>query len=348
MEYRELGRTGVQVSGICLGTMTWGEQNTEAEGHAQMDYAFGHGVNFFDTAELYAIPPKPETQGSTERIIGTWFKARQNRDKVILASKVAGRSGMDWIRKDGSSTELSAKQIREAVDQSLKNLQTDYIDLYQVHWPDRPASLFGRNGTVYEHATGPEIAIEETLHALSELVKEGKVRFIGLSNETAWGTMHYLHLSEANGFARVHAIQNAYNLVNRTFEVGLAEIAHREHVGLLAYSPLAQGYLTGKYRGGALPPNSRKALFQRMQRYETPGAAQAIEAYMALANERGIDPSHLAIRFVTSRPFVTSAIIGATTMEQLKTDIDAAALAWTDDLEDAVNALHQLYQNRCP
>ncbi|MCG8446706.1 MAG: aldo/keto reductase [Hyphomicrobiales bacterium] len=348
MEYRELGHTGVKVSAICLGTMTWGEQNTEAEGHAQMDFALDRGVNFLDTAELYAIPPKPETRGATERIIGTWFKARQNRDKIILASKVAGRSGMGWLRQNGRKTELSGQQIREAVHGSLKNLQTDYIDLYQVHWPDRPASLFGRNGTVYEHATGPEIAIEDTLHALSDLVKEGKIRFIGLSNETAWGTMHYLHLSKTNGFARVHAIQNAYNLVNRTFEMGLAEIAHRERVGLLAYSPLAQGYLSGKYRSGALPPKSRKALFQRMQRYETPGAAEAIESYLALADERGIDPSHLAIRFVTSRPFVTSAIIGATAIEQLETDIDAASLAWTDDLEDAVNALHQLYQNRCP
>lgn len=348
MEYRPLGRTGLEVSALCLGTMTYGQQNTEAEGHEQMDYALDRGINFFDTAELYAIPAKKETQGATERVIGSWFKARGNRDKVILATKVVGRSGMNWFRKDGATAELSPGQIREAVDQSLRNLQSDYIDLYQVHWPDRTVNSFGQNGTIYIHDATPSIPIAETLEALSELVKEGKIRFIGLSNETAWGTMQYLALSETRGLARVHSIQNCYNLVNRIFELGLAEIAHREDVGLLAYSPLAQGYLTGKYRNNTLPPESRKALFDMLKRYEKPGGIEAIDAYLALADERGLDPTQMALQFVTTRPFVTSNIFGATTMEQLAHNIDSIDLPWDDDLESAVSALHQIYQNRCP
>ncbi len=348
MEYRELGRTGLKVSSICLGTMTWGEQNTEAEGHEQMDYAIDQGINFFDTAEMYAVPPRKETQGSTEKIIGSWFKARGNRDKVILATKVAGRAPMDWLRDDGSPVEQSRAQIMEAVNKSLKRLQTDYIDLYQLHWPDRPVALFGSSGLAYRHVKAETHPIEEILETLDEIVKSGKVRHIGLSNETPWGTMKFLQASETKGLARVASIQNAYNLLNRTFELGGAEIAHREDVGLLAYSPLAQGYLTGKYQNGALPKGSRKQLFNRLQRYESPQADAAIEEYLALAKKHGLDPSQLANQFATTRPFVTSNIIGATTMEQLKLNIASKDLEWTEELEKEIHEIHQSQPNPCP
>lgn len=348
LEYRELGRTGLKVSSICLGTMTWGEQNTEAEGHEQMDYALANGINFFDTAEMYAVPPRPETQGATEKIIGTWFKARKNRDKVILATKIAGRSPMNWLRDDKSGTEQSRKQIFEAVDKSLKRLQTDYIDLYQLHWPDRPIALFGGHGLTYQHVEGPTHPIDEILSALAEVVKAGKVRHIGLSNETPWGTMTFLHHAETKGLPRVQSIQNAYNLVNRTFELGGAEIAMRDRVGLLAYSPLAQGYLSGKYQNGALPKGSRKQLFNRLQRYESPQANAAIESYLAIARKHGLDASQMANQFVTTRPFVTSNIIGATTMEQLKLAVTSHEIKWTEELEKDVNAAHAAQPNPCP
>jgi aryl-alcohol dehydrogenase-like predicted oxidoreductase len=348
MEYRELGRTGVKVSAICLGTMTWGQQNTEAEGHAQMDYALAQGINFFDTSEMYAVPPKPETQGSTERIIGSWFKARGTRDKVFLATKVAGRSPMTWLRKDGTGTEQTAAQIAEAVDSSLKRLQTDHIDLYQLHWPDRPVPMFGASGLAYKHVEGQSVPIDEILGALETHVKAGKIRWIGLSNETSWGTMSFLHHASANGRPRVQSIQNAYNLTNRTFEVGLAEIAHREQVGLLAYSPLAQGYLTGKYQNGALPEGSRKALFNRLQRYERPQTGPAIERYLGIAKRFDLEPAQMALQFVTTRPFVTSNIIGATTMAQLKTNIASVNVKWTDELEKAVDEAHHAQPNPAP
>lgn len=348
MEYRELGRTGVKVSAICLGTMTWGEQNTEADGHAQMDYALEHGINFFDTSEMYAVPPKPQTQGATERIIGTWLKARGNRSKVVLATKVAGRSPMNWLRADGSPSEQTPKQIQEAVDSSLKRLQTDYIDLYQLHWPDRPVSMFGATGLTYKHVEGSTVPIDEILGALQTQVKAGKIRHIGLSNETAWGTMEFLRHSSAKGLPRVQSIQNAYNLINRVFEMGLAEIAMREQVGLLAYSPLAQGYLTGKYQKGALPEGSRKKLFNRLQRYEKPQTEPAIDRYLEIARQHKIDPTQLALQFVTTRPFVTANIIGATTMEQLKTAIGSTSVRWTDELEKAVDDAHHSQPNPAP
>ncbi len=346
MEYRELGRTGIKVSAICLGTMTWGQQNTEAEGHEQMDYAIDNGINFFDTAEMYAVPPRAETQGATEKIIGSWFKARGNRDKVILASKVAGRSPMKWLRRDGSGTEQSRAQILEAVDRSLERLQTDYIDLYQLHWPDRPINVFG--GLGYKHMEGATNPIPEILETLQEVVKSGKVRYIGLSNETPWGTMTFLHHAEMKGLPRVQSIQNAYNLVNRTFELGGSEIAMRDGVGLLAYSPLAQGYLTGKYQNGALPEGSRKQLFNRLQRYESPQTNRAIDAYLAIAKKHGIDPSQLANQFVTTRPFVTSNIIGATTMEQLKLAVTSINVKWTEELEQEIEAAHLDQPNPAP
>jgi aryl-alcohol dehydrogenase-like predicted oxidoreductase len=348
VEYRELGRTGVKVSAICLGTMTWGEQNSEAEGHAQMDYALAHGINFLDTSEMYAVPPKAETQGSTERIIGSWFAARGTRDKVILATKVAGRSPMNWLRKDKSTSDQTPKQIAEAVDSSLQRLRTDYIDLYQLHWPDRPVAMFGAGGLAYKHVEGTSVPIDEILGELSKHVKAGKIRHIGLSNETAWGTMTFLHHATAKNLPRVQSIQNAYSLINRSFEMALAEIAHREQVGLLAYSPLGQGYLTGKYQNGALPAKSRKALFNRLQRYERPQTGPAIERYLAIAKKFDLDPAHLALQFVTTRPFVTSNIIGATTMEQLKTNIASVNVRWTDELEKAVDEAHHAQPNPAP
>jgi aryl-alcohol dehydrogenase-like predicted oxidoreductase len=347
MQYRPLGRSGLDVSLICLGTMTWGEQNTEAEGHAQMDYALERGINFFDTAELYPIPPKAETQGRTERIIGNWFKSRGTRDKVVLASKVIGRSDNTWFRDDGSKGELSRAQIEEAVNKSLKRLQTDYIDLYQIHWPDRPMP-WGSNPVVYRHADGPSHPIEETLEIFADLVKAGKIRHVGLSNESAWGTMTFLKHAEARGLPRVQSVQNAYNLVNRTYETALAEVSLREQVGLLAYSPLGQGFLTGKYLNGARPAGARTTLFDRGQRYQTPGAEPAIERYVSLAREFGLDPAQMAIAFCNSRPFVTSTIIGATSLEQLKTDIASIDVTVTPELEERINAIHLVHTNPCP
>ena len=344
MEKRKLGKTDIEVSKICLGTMTWGEQNTESEGHQQMDYALDMGINFFDTAEMYAVPPKKETQGSTEKIIGSWFKDRKSRDKVILATKVSGRSPLNWLRDDEKSTEQSREQIFEAVDKSLLRLGIDYIDLYQLHWPDRPMNLFG--GSInYEHMDEPSIDISIILESLNELVKSGKVRHIGLSNETPWGTMKFLYHSDISSTPRVQSIQNAYNLLNRTFEIGGSEIAHREDVGLLAYSPIAQGYLSGKYQNGALPKGSRKELFNRLQRYEGPYAEEAIEAYLNIARKYEIDPSQLANQFVTSRPFVTSNIIGATNMEQLKLAVTSIDIKITKEIEEDIEKAFQRHGN---
>ena len=266
MEYRELGRTGVKVSALCLGTMTFGEQNSEDEGHAQLDYAAEQGINFLDASEIYPVPPKPETQGRTESIIGTWLASRKNRDKMIVATKVAGRGKMSWLRKDNSRTRQSKSQIMEAVDASLARLKTDYIDLYQLHWPDRPMRIF--EGLDYLHLEGESSPIHEILAVLGKLVDAGKVRFVGLSNETPWGVMTFLKASEQHDLPRIVSVQNAYNLVNRSYEMGLSEITYRERLSLLGYSPLGQGYLSGKYEGGALPPASRKTLFDRLGRYE--------------------------------------------------------------------------------
>ena len=351
MEYRRLGRTDLKVSVICLGTMTWGQQNTEAEGHEQMDYALDQGVNFFDTAEMYAIPPKPETQGSTERIIGNWFKARGNRDKVILASKIVGRGTSDWLRDDKGPTRVTAKQIKEAVDKSLKRLQTDYIDLYQIHFPERPMP-WGSNPTRFSKAAfdrpDDETPITEQLDAFAEIVKQGKIRHLGLSNESAWGTMSFVQDAAARGTPRVQSIQNAYSLLNRTFETALAEIAIREDVGLLAYSPLAQGFLTGKYLDGARPAGARTTLFDRGQRYQGAGTEEAIKQYLAVAREAGLDPAHMALAFVNSRAFVTANIIGATKMEQLKTDIASISVTLSPEIEAKIDAIHQLVGNPCP
>jgi aryl-alcohol dehydrogenase-like predicted oxidoreductase len=267
---------------------------------------------------------------------------------VILATKAAGRGPMTWLRDKADLVDQSPAQLREALEKSLKRLQTDYIDLYQLHWPDRPTSLFGSAGLVYRDAGGEMTPMLDILETLNAFVKEGKVRWIGVSNETAWGVMRFLHHAEMKGLARMQSIQNAYHLLNRTFEMGLAEVAHREGVGLLAYSPLAQGYLTGKYRNGALPAGARKTLFNRLQRYEKPEAGPALERYFAIAEKFGLDPSQMAIKFCDTRGFVTSTIIGATTMEQLKTDIGAVNIKWTDELEKAVNQAHHAQPNPAP
>ena len=347
MQYRKLGHTDLNVSAICLGTMTWGEQNTEAEGHEQMDYAVEMGINFFDTAEMYAVPPKPETQGKTEEIIGTWFEKTGKRQDIILATKVAGRAPMTWLRDDESPTEHSPAQIKEAVDKSLKRLKTDYIDLYQLHWPDRPLRLFG--GLGHKEMGGEINKIEDILGVLAEIQQAGKVRHFGLSNETPWGIMKFLHHAEIDAtLPRMVSVQNAYNLLNRIYELGSSEIFHREGVGLLAYSPLAQGYLTGKYQKGATPKGSRKELFDRLQRYETEGTEEAIDSYLDIAKRHGLDPSQLANQFVTTRDFVTSNIIGATTMEQLKLAVTSIDVPWSDELEKEINAIHLRAPNICP
>jgi aryl-alcohol dehydrogenase-like predicted oxidoreductase len=345
MEHRKLGRTDLKVSALCLGTMTWGQQNTEADGHAQMDYAVGQGINFFDSAELYPIPPKEETQGRTEAIIGSWFAARKARDKIVLATKMVGRSQSAYFR-GGEISRLHRDHIFHAVEGSLRRLRTDYIDLYQIHWPDRQIQVFG--GLNYRHHPDAGIPIEETLAALGELAEQGKVRHVGISNETAWGTMQYLRAAEMKGLPRIASIQNVYNLLSRNFEHALSEIAHREDVGLLAYSPLAQGYLTGKYENGALPEGSRKQLFDRLQRYETPNAAPATAAYLKLARGHGLDPAQMALQFVTTRPFVTSTIIGATTMDQLKTDISSVHVTLGEEVLKAIDATNRVYTYPCP
>lgn len=350
MERRPLGRTGLEVSLICLGTMTWGQQNTEAEGHEQMDVALDRGVNVFDTAELYSIPPAAETQGSTERIIGSWFASRKCRDKIILASKVVGRTAMTWFRDAGIPGELNRAQMTEALDKSLSRLRTDYIDLYQLHWPDRPMP-WGSNPTMFNKAdfTGPaENPIEQILAVLGDFVKAGKVRHVGLSNESAWGTMRFLGAADRLGLPRVASIQNAYNVLNRTFEIALAEIAMREQVGLLAYSPLAQGALSGKYLNGARPDGARRTLFNRAQRYETVGAEEATAKYVDLARDFGLDPAQLALAFVNSRPFVTSTIIGATSLAQLDSNLGSVDVAISPELEKRINAIHQQHCNPCP
>lgn len=350
MKMRRLGRTDLDVSEICLGTMTFGQQNTEAEGHRQMDIAFAHGVTFLDAAELYPIPPRRETQGRTEAIIGSWMAARGNRSRVTVATKVVGRTVMDWFRADGSTGRLDRRQIVEAVEGSLKRLRTDVVDLYQIHWPDRETPGFGSNPTRWEDppVAADEVPIAETAAVLADLVRAGKIRHVGLSNESPWGTMRWIAAAEAGIGPRPVSIQNAYNLVNRTFEGGLAEIAMRENVGLLAYSPLAQGYLTGKYAGGALPAGSRKQLFNRLQRYERPGSDIAIDAYVDLARRHGLDPATFAVAFPLTRRFVTSVIIGATTEAQLSACLAAADMALPDTLLTAVDALHQRFGNPCP
>ncbi len=350
MQQRRLGRTDLHVSAICLGTMTWGQQNSEEEAHQQLDLAFGRGVNFLDTAELYPIPPKPETQGRTERYVGNWMRARKNRHRVIVASKVVGRTANNWFR-DGRPSKLVRTDIFDAIEKSLKRLQTDYIDLYQIHFPERRVP-WGSNPSRVGDWPAPrdadETPIIETLGVFEDLVKAGKIRHFGLSNESSWGVMRFLFECEKGNGPRVASLQNAYNMVNRSFEVNLAEVCDRESVGLLAYSPLAQGYLTGKYDHGARPEGSRSQLFNRGQRYETPNAAAVQLEYNDLARSFGMEPALFANAFVTSRPFMTSNIIGATSLEQLDMALSSVDVSWTDEMQQAVDAVHQRTGNPCP
>ncbi|AXF07835.1 NADP(H)-dependent aldo-keto reductase [Paraburkholderia sp. SIMBA_055] len=350
MEYRRLGDSDVQVSLIGLGTMTWGEQNTEQEAHAQIDYALDHGVNLIDTAEMYPVPPRAETQGSTERFIGTWLaQHRSAREKIVLATKIAGPARQPHNPRHirGETNQFDRKNLTEALNDSLKRLQTDYVDLYQLHWPDRNTMTFGRPAYpwVDDEYTVP---IEETLSVLADFVKAGKVRHVGVSNETPWGVAQFLRASEKLGLPRIVSIQNPYSLLNRTYEVGLSEYAHRDNIGLLAYSPLAFGWLSGKYEGGARPAGARISLFERFQRYSKPQAVQATTRYVELAKRHGLSPAQFALAFVNSRPFVTSNLIGATSLDQLKENIASVDVKLSQDVLDEIDALHQLQPNPAP
>ena len=345
MDYRPLGRTDLKVSSVCLGTMTWGHQNSEAEAHEQLDYALGRGINMIDVAEMYPVPGRAETQGRTEQYIGTWIAARKNRDKYVLATKVVGRSGMVWTRDDAvNMTRHTPEQIDEAVEKSLRRLQTDYIDLYQLHWLDRPhlGSGFGFD-SYYDYDAQDMEPLEGILGTLSRHVEKGNIRHIGLSNETPWGTMKYLELSRAKNLPRPVSIQNVYNLLARRFDYGLAEIAMREEIGLLAYSPLAMGLLSGKYDNGAVPKGSRKDTFPNFLNRYTDTEAM-VEDCNARARDLGLTPVQFALKFIDSRDFVTSNIIGATSLAQLKDNIDAHDIEWTQAMEEAAHELHCTYR----
>ena len=346
MEYRRLGRSELRVSAICLGTMTWGEQNSEAEAHAQMDFALDRGVNFWDAAEMYPVPPRAETYGRTESYIGSWLAGRGGRDRIVLATKVAGPDPRLTYVRDGR-LRLDRRNIEAALDASLARLRTDYVDLYQLHWPDRRTNVFGRLG--YDGpADDGGTPVEETLAVLDDLVRAGKVRHVGLSNETAWGTMRHLAAAEAGRGPRMVSVQNPYSLLNRSFEVGLAEVAAREQCGLLAYSPLGMGVLSGKYLDGAVPAGARLTRFEQFRRYRGPQADAATAAYVALARECGLDPARVALAFVNGRPFVTSTIIGATDLDQLAADIASIELRLDRDVLDAIDAIQARYTYPCP
>ena len=346
MNYKNLGNTNLKVSTICLGTMTWGEQNTEQEGFEQMDFALDHGVNFWDTAELYSIPPRAETFGYTEKIIGNWFEKTKKRSSVILATKVAGPA-RDYLRNGENS--FVGKNLDQAINGSLKRLKTDYIDLYQLHWPERNVNMFGRLGYKHDDNEDEWNKIEDVLYELQKYIKSGKIRYIGLSNETPWGVSRFLQLSENFGLPRMMSIQNPYNLLNRSYEVGLAEISIRDKIGCLAYSPLATGYLTGKYRNGALPKGSR---IDRdgdfWTRYQKPNMEKAVEEYFKISKKYDVNFTKMSLKFCEIQPFMTSVIIGATTMEQLKENIESVNINLTSDLIKDLNEIQKIYPNPCP
>ena len=345
MEYRTLGNTKMPVSVLSLGTMTFGEQNTEAQAHAQLDCALDHGVNFIDTAEMYAIPPCARTQGRTEEYIGSWIKAHPAlRDQLIIATKVTGPAqSMGYIR---GGPRLSAAHIQRAIDASLKRLQTDVIDLYQVHWPERSTNFFGQRGYQAEESDDG-IAIEETYEALVRLVEIGKVRALGVSNETPWGVMEYLRLAARTGGPRIVSIQNPHNLLNRTFEIGLSEIAMREQCGLLAYSPLGFGVLTGKYLR-ATPKGSRLQRWKRFDRYSSPQAVAATRRYTRLARQWNLTPAQMALAFIQQQPFVTSVILGATSIAQLQENLESSQWVLPGELRQAIEAIHEAIPNPSP
>ncbi len=347
MHYRPLGQTDLEVSAIGLGTMTFGNQNTEAEAHSQLDMAIDAGVNFLDTAEMYPFPAQARNQGDSERIIGSWVKRRGDRDKVIVASKVSGPGigWLKWIR--GGPAHLDRANIEAAIEASLERLQTDYIDLYQLHWPERHTNYFGRLG--YEHRRrDDEVPIRETLEVLADLIEAGKVRHFGVSNETPWGAMTFCKLADEHGLPRVVSIQNPYNLLNRTFEIGGAEIAHREAVGLIAYSPLAFSVLSGKYLGGAQPEGARLTLYPQYKRYLTEAGESATRAYLELAQAHRVSLAQMSLAYVISRPFVTSTLITATNLEQLGEDLASIDAELSESLVEGIESIHDKRPNPCP
>jgi len=346
MNYKKLGTTDLDVSTICLGTMTWGEQNSQEEGFGQMDYALDNGINFFDVAEMYPSPCIKETYGETEKIIGNWFKEKKKRDKVILATKISG-PGMSYIR--GGGPQYTEEKISEAIENSLKRLKTDYIDLYQLHWPERKTNFFGRLGYVHKDDFDEWNNFEKVLTALEKFIKQGKIRYIGLSNETPWGLSKFLEISKIKKLPRIMSVQNPYSLLCRTYEVGLSEISIREKSGLLAYSPLAGGFLTGKYRNNNLPEDSRQKLFgDYYTRYSKPNISPVIEKYFNIAKKFNLDFAQMSLKFCEIQPFMTSVIIGATTMEQLKIDIESVNVKLTDEIIKEINEVQKIYPNPCP
>jgi aryl-alcohol dehydrogenase-like predicted oxidoreductase len=346
MKYTTLPNTDTKVSKICLGTMTWGNQNTEAEGHEQMDYALEHGVNFFDTAELYPVPATAETYAETERIIGNWFHKTGNREKVVLASKIAGGGPYTaHVRENG----FSKKGITEAIENSLQRLQTDYIDLYQLHWPSRGVNCFGVRDYPFKTATKEAENHLEILETLNDFIKQGKIKHVGLSNETPWGTMKYLQASEQYNLPRPVTIQNSYSLIHRGYEVGMSEVSMRENIGLLVYSPLAQGVLSGKYLDGNLPEGARGTMFPRfIARYRNEGSDAAVLKYLEIAKKNNLTLTELSLAFINQLPFVTSNIIGATKISQLKENINSININLSDEVIAEINAVHDLIPNPAP
>lgn len=345
MQYQKLGNSDLNVSRICLGSMTWGEQNTEKEGHQQLDYAIDHGVNFIDTAELYAIPPRAETYGATESIIGNWLKTK-DRSSIIIASKIAG-PGEGWIDhiREGKS-KFNRHHIETALNKSLKRLQTDYIDLYQLHWPERKTNYFGRLG--YKAIESDFTPIKETLSILKEQIDAGKIRAIGLSNETPWGVMSFTQAAKEFDLPYVVSVQNPYNLLNRSYEVGLAEVSHRENIPLLAYSPLGFGVLSGKYLNNQKPEGARITKWPDYTRYSSPQSVAATEAYVQIAKEHQLNPAQMALAFINSRPFVGANIIGATTMEQLQQNVASIDISLSEEVLEQIEAVHQRISNPAP
>ena len=344
MNYKKLGNTDINVSTICLGTMTWGEQNTQSEAFEQMNYSLENGVNFWDTAELYAVPPKAETYGHTETIIGNWFEETKKRKDVILASKVGGPS-RKYMRNGENS--FTGKNLEDALHGSLKRLKTDYIDLYQLHWPERNVNNFGKLG--YEHKEKEWNKFEDVLENLKKFIEQGKIRYVGLSNETPWGVMNYLQLAKDKSLPRMMAIQNPYSLLNRSYEVGLAEVSIRENIGCLAYSPLASGYLSGKYRNKQFPKGSRMERdFDFWTRYRKPNMENAVEDYYKISQKYDLDMSQMSIKFCEVQDFMTSVIIGATTMEQLKTNVESVKVNLDSEVIKEINNVQKKYPNPCP
>ena len=349
MKYRKLGTTNIDVSVICLGTMTFGEQNSQIDGFQQMDYALDRGINFFDTAELYPIQPRKETYGRTEKIIGNWLKERKNRDKVVIASKIASKStGLEWIREGSQNLGFDKKNLNKAVNDSLIRLQTDYIDLYQLHWPERKVPLFGQLDFEHDPNDNKWNELEKVLEDLKELINAGKIRYVGLSNETPWGTMKFLEIAKQINLPRMMSIQNAYNLVNRVFDIANSEVAINEKCGLLAYSPIAGGRLSGKYINDQQPKNARYTLWpRRFSRHHTKRGEIAIEKYVKLAKQYNIPPSTFANAFVNDRPFVTSNIIGATTIDQLKENINSIDITLSKEILEEIESIHLSDPNPC-